>query len=104
LAGESATMASEAACLGVAAAYISPHGRGYTDEQGQRYGLVHNFTGARFGSDWVRAVADLAADPGLAERAGRARQRLLADKIDLTGWILEFLEREYERHRAKGTS
>src|SRR6185295_14985296 len=42
LAGESATMASEAAVLGVPAVYISPFGRGYTDDEEARYGLVRN--------------------------------------------------------------
>jgi predicted glycosyltransferase len=98
LVGESATMASEAACLGVKAVYISPHGRGYTDDQQQRYGLVENFTGQRFTSDWVGAVAALAADPELRTRSMAARGRLLAEKSDVTAWMLEFLEHEYERH------
>jgi predicted glycosyltransferase len=98
LVGESATMASEAACLGVKAVYISPHGRGYTDDQQQRYGLVENFTGQRFSSDWVGAVAALAADPELRTRSAAARERLLAEKSDVTAWMLEFLEQEYERH------
>lgn len=98
LVGESATMASEAACLGVRAVYISPHGRGYTDEQERRYGLVHNFTGARFASDWARAAVSLAEDGSAVERARAARQQLLADKIDLTAWMLQLLEGEYARH------
>jgi uncharacterized protein len=98
LVGESATMASEAACLGVKAVYISPHGRGYTDDQQQRYGLVENFTGQRFTSDWVGAVAALAADPELRARSLAARERLLSEKSDVTAWMLELLEREYERH------
>jgi len=40
--GESATMASECAVLGVPAVYAAETGRGYTDEQEQKYGLVHN--------------------------------------------------------------
>lgn len=98
LVGESATMASEAACLGVKAVYISPHGRGYTDDQQQRYGLVENFTRERFGSDWVTAVAALAADPELRARSTAARERLLSEKSDVTAWMLELFEREYERH------
>jgi hypothetical protein len=27
----------------------------------------------------------------------KARERLLADKIDLTGWMVEFFEREFAR-------
>jgi uncharacterized protein len=100
LVGESATMASEAACLGVSAVYISPHGRGYTDDQERRYGLVHNFTGARFSSDWVSAAARLAGDPNLVTRARDARRRLLNEKIDLTAWMLELLEEDAQRHAA----
>lgn len=40
--GESATMASECAVLGVPAVYAANTGRGYTDEQETRYGLVRN--------------------------------------------------------------
>lgn len=98
LVGESATMASEAACLGVTAVYISPHGRGYTDEQERRYGLVHNFTGVRFAADWAQAAVSLASDASVVARARAARQRLLTDKMDLTAWMLRLLEGEYARH------
>ena len=42
--GESATMSSEAAVLGVPAVMIATTGRGYTDDQERRYGLVRHFT------------------------------------------------------------
>ena len=42
--GESATMASEAAVLGTYAVYLDDVGRGYTDEEESKYGLVFNFT------------------------------------------------------------
>jgi predicted glycosyltransferase len=102
LVGESATMASEAACLGVTAVYISPHGRGYTDDQERRYGLVHNFTGARFSGDWLAHACLLAADEALAPRARAARAQLLAEKIDVTAWMLAFLQNEYDKQRAGG--
>ena len=95
LVGESATMASECAVLGVPSIYVSPLGRGYTDEEETRYGLVKNFTGARFGDDFVAAARALATDPELAARAHAARKRLLADKVDVTAWMLEFFEREF---------
>lgn len=41
--GESATMASEAACLGTHSVFCDFAGRGYTDEQESRYKLVKNF-------------------------------------------------------------
>jgi uncharacterized protein len=107
LVGESATMASEAACLGVTAVYISRHGRGYTDDQERRYGLVHNFTGVRHRDDWVTAVERLASDPELVPRARRARERLLAEKIDVTAWMLELFDQQYqalERRRPSGAA
>lgn len=94
LVGESATMAAEAAVLGVPAVYISPFGRGFTDDLG-RYGLVENFTEDRFRDDWVSQVAKLAADPNLSRRAAEARELLLKDKIDVTQWMVDFFEREF---------
>jgi predicted glycosyltransferase len=98
LVGESATMASECAVLGVPAIYASPLGRGYTDDEERRYGLVHNFTGARFHEDFVATAERLAADPSLADSARAARARLLVDKVDVTAWMLEFFEREFRAH------
>ena len=41
--GESATMASEAAMLGIPSIYIDNEGRGYTDDLESKYKLVYNF-------------------------------------------------------------
>jgi predicted glycosyltransferase len=98
LVGESATMASECAVLGVPAIYVSPLGRGYTDDEEQRYGLVHNFTGARFHEDFVAIAEQLVEDPELGTKAKAAHARLLADKVDVTAWMLDFFEREFRVH------
>jgi predicted glycosyltransferase len=98
LVGESATMASESAVLGVTAFYISPFGRGFTDDQERRYQLVHNFNGARFRADWLALVRQLAGDPELVTRARAAQQRMLREKTDVTEWMVEFFEREYAKH------
>ena len=95
LVGESATMASESAVLGVAAVYISPFGRGFTDDQERRYQLVHNFNGERFHADWLSEVRRLAADPNLVERSRAAQARMLSEKTDVTLWMVDFFEREY---------
>jgi predicted glycosyltransferase len=97
LVGESATMASECAVLGVPAIYVSPLGRGYTDEEESRYGLVRNFTGSRFRDDFVGVAREMAVDPGVITAAQGARKRLLGDKVDVTAWMLEFFEREFAR-------
>jgi len=98
LAGESATMASEAAVLGVPAVYVSPLGRGYTDDEEARYGLVRNFTGRRFFDDWTKVAVELFSDDAAMPRAAAARARLLAEKTDVTAWIADFFEREYGKH------
>jgi uncharacterized protein len=104
LVGESAVTASEAACLGVPAVYVSPRGRGYTDEQERRYGLVQNFTEKRFSADWISAARELAADRELKARLRPSAERLWTEKLDLTRWMLELVEREYERHFAQARS
>jgi predicted glycosyltransferase len=96
LVGESATMASEAAVLGVPAVYISPFGRGFTDDL-ERYGLVRNFTEARFQDDWLSAVKAMASDPSLSANAKEAHARMLRDKLDVTEWMLDFFERQYDQ-------
>jgi predicted glycosyltransferase len=91
LVGESATMASEAAVLGTHALFVSRTGRGYTDEEERRYGLVHNFTHEQEGAALARIEA-LLARPDLKADAMRRRELLLADKIDVTGWMVELFE------------
>lgn len=82
--GESATMASECAVLGVPSVYAATTGRGYTDEQERKYGLVHN----------VRTLDAEALAGGLAwlsaqerTQCAAARQRLLAGTIDVAAFV-----------------
>ena len=88
--GESATMASEAAVLGVPAVYIADTGRGYTDEQQHRYGLVKQVP--PHDRDAIRTAINsfLARD---RHEFAAARRRLLSDKIDTTSWMVDFIER-----------
>lgn len=84
--GESATMASEAAVLGVPAVYAAHTGRGYTDEQERRYALVKNvraLTPAAIaeGVDWL-----LAQDRATS---AAARARLLAECIDVPAFVTD---------------
>ena len=84
--GESATMASEAAVLGVPAVYAAHTGRGYTDEQESRYALVRN----------VRALTPQAIAQGVEwllaqdrDAIAAARARLLAECIDVPGFVTD---------------
>lgn len=92
VAGESATMASEAAVLGVPALFISRAGRGYTNEQEHLYGLVYNFKPAER-DRYVALLGNLAPrllDDLRAEFQAR-RRKLLGERINTTRWMMEFL-------------
>jgi predicted glycosyltransferase len=89
--GESATMSSEAAVLGVPAVFIATTGRGYTDDQEKRYGLVRHYSEDRF-QDAVRAIESLFSEGSPRERGIESRERLLAEKIDVTEWMVRYFE------------
>jgi predicted glycosyltransferase len=91
--GESATMSSEAAVLGVPAVFVATSGRGYTDEQERRYGLVRHFTEDEYDRA-VDAINELFADS--PRQLGQvARRRLLQDKIDVTEWMVTYFESRF---------
>ncbi len=90
--GESATMASESATLGTPAIFVSTSTRGYTNEEGAKYGLVHTFSDPVHGQEQAVAKAlEILADPAAREQAERRRRKLLADKIDVTAYLLEIV-------------
>jgi len=87
--GESATLAAEAALLGVPAVYIASSFRGYTNELERDYGLVYNFkeqTPAE--AKIVELLQKLDLETDFQER----RKKMLADKISLTDWMVNFIE------------
>ncbi len=92
LIGESATMASEAAVLGVPAVFISDTGRGYTDEEESRWQLVANFKRDQAEAAFDQVEAWLA----LEDRAGefqRRRQAMLETCVDTTTWMVDYVDR-----------
>ncbi len=91
--GESATMSSEAAVLGVPAVMIATSGRGYTDDEERRYGLVRHFTEDQYDAA-VEAIEKLFTESP-REFGQRARQQLLADKIDVTQWMVDYFETNF---------
>ncbi|TPE42513.1 DUF354 domain-containing protein [Pontibacter mangrovi] len=87
--GESATMASEAAVLGTPAIFIDNDGRGYTDEEERKYGLVFNFTESN--ADQLRAIDKAEAilsDKDAPQKYKHLRETLLADCIDTTQFMV----------------
>jgi uncharacterized protein len=102
LIGESATMASECAVLGIPSIYAAETGRGYTDEQQSRYGLVRNVKQPAW------ATLEPALEEILRQPAGfwqSMRQRMLEDKCDVAEFVADCIERfpaplhDYQRAR-----
>lgn len=83
--GESATMTSEGAVLGVPGIYIDPVGRGYTDEQEQQYGIVFNFTHRRQDQAIQKGISILS---GYRKEKWRSiGERITSEKIDVSEMI-----------------
>ena len=87
--GEGATMASEAGVLGTPWIFVSEASRGYLDDQQKRYGLGFRETSADAALDRAET---LLADPKSKESWGLKRRTLLREKIDVTNFIVNFLE------------
>ena len=88
--GESATMASEAAALGVPAIFISDTSRGYISEQESNYDLVYHFTNKQT-DEALKKIDDLLSRSGLGEEWQKKRKKMLDDCIDVTGFIVDFV-------------
>jgi uncharacterized protein len=84
--GESATMASECAVLGVPAIYIARTSRGYTNEQEEKYGLVKNIRDFRWPAIEA-AIDDYLSTP--RSHWVKARQLLLNDTIDVANFVAD---------------
>lgn len=94
--GESATMASEGAVLGVPAVYVNPLPLGYLDEQEHEYQIVFCFGAGREAPAIDRGMAILSNH----ERADwRAKgRRIIEEKIDVAEMVYRIaLERPFSR-------
>ncbi len=86
--GESATMASECAVLGIPAIYAANTGRGYTDEQEKKFSLVKNIR--RLGWDTVKEGIDtMLSVPDTTRK--KTRHALLEQKIDVAPFVAELV-------------
>jgi len=91
--GESATMASECAVLGTHAIFCDFAGRGYTDEEERVYDLVYNFKLDESSQEKsIGKAVELLQDPNLKKKGREKQKRLLNDKIDVTSFMVWFIE------------
>ncbi len=92
--GESATMASEAAQLGVPAIFLSSSSRGYTDELEQRYKVVHNFNGENAIEEKALDCADtILGNPDSRKLYQERHLAMLSEQIDVTAFIMNEVAR-----------
>lgn len=87
--GEGATMASEAAILGVPSIYVSNTRRGYLDELEEKYGLAFTISDGKIGLD--KAVSLLKKNE-LREEWQSKRTKMLEEKVDVIGFMVEAIE------------
>jgi predicted glycosyltransferase len=91
--GESATMATEGAVLGVPSVYLDNSGRYYTRDLAKKNNLIFNFTESS--NDQLLAIEkgmELLQQPGIKEQWQQKREKMLADKIDVTAFLVWFIE------------
>jgi len=88
--GESATMSSECAVMGVPSIFIDFEGRGYTDEEEEKYGLIYRFSTQK--QDQEKAI-QLLEKPDLKNEWVKKRERLLNDNIDVTQFMIDLVKK-----------
>ena len=91
--GEGATMASEAAVLGSPSIYVNTISHGYLEEEEKRYDLLRRFSNE---DDALKCVVELLRINDLKERWREKRTTLLRDKIDVTQYMVELVEKTRE--------
>jgi predicted glycosyltransferase len=90
--GDGASMAAEAAILGVPSIYVSNIKRrwGYINELENKYGLLYTF------SDRGKALgkaSKLLEDKNLENKWQKKREYVLSEKIDTAKYMIEFIEK-----------
>lgn len=87
--GESSTMASEAAILGVPAIFISNSQRGYTKELEEKYGLVHYFENQE---EAFEKAFSLLKDKNSIKKYMKNHAKMLKETIDVTKWMVNYVK------------
>ena len=90
--GDGGTTASEAAVLGTHAVFISTIVSGYLYDE-EEHGLVHVFSDPKTGEEeGIKRALDLLKNTNLKDGARGKKKKLLKDKIDVTAFMVWFIE------------
>lgn len=91
--GEGTTVAAECAVLGTHAIYINTRKTGYTNELERDYGLIYCFSNKEdMESKAIKKAIDLLNTTDLKNSGKIKRCRLLKEKIDVTQFMVWFIE------------
>lgn len=85
---EGATMAAEAGVLGIPSIYVNSIRRSYNEDL-EKYGLVYNF---QSGKGVLDKIKELEAIPNRKDEFQVRRQKMLSEKIDVTPFLVWFIE------------
>lgn len=102
--GESGPMTTESAILGTPAIFVSTSRRGYTDELESRYDLVYNYSDIKSAQQeaFIKAK-EILSDNDSKNKWQIKRKRLLDEKIDVSLFLKELIERYPEHMKYKIT-
>jgi len=89
--GDGATIASESAILGTPSIYVSSLSgiMGYLDELEQKYDLMYSFSNS---DDAIKKAVEILETPNVKEDWRRKKEIMLRDKIDVTAFMVWFIE------------
>jgi uncharacterized protein len=88
--GEGATMAAEAAILGTPSIYVNTLTAGTIEELVNKYRLLHRFTE---GSAAIEKAVEMANGDYHKSVHCERKRVYLNEKIDVTAWVVEFIEK-----------
>ncbi|MDK2830943.1 MAG: uncharacterized protein PWQ75_695 [Methanolobus sp.] len=91
--GEGATMASEAAILGVPAIYVSNTRRGYLDDLENNYDLCYTFSSK---NEALKKAISIFGENDYLDKWEEKRQFMLADKDDIIKYIVNEIENKVQ--------
>lgn len=91
--GEGASIACEAAILGVPSIYVSNTRRGYLDELEEKYDLAYTISDNKVALD--KAIFLLKKD-NLKEEWRSKKEKMLKEKIDVVEFIVDKIEQAYK--------
>lgn len=87
--GEGATMASEAAILGVPSIYISNTRRGYLNELEEKYGLVYTIQKR---SDGLKKAIEILEKEFSRSEWNIKKEKMLSEKTDIVEYMINIIE------------